>query len=340
LSPVTSSSNFFEKLSNTAIEDQDQTTADVMAAGISKLQQLTPPNTPSPSSSSSHSSKIVEVEEGIFFTAKTCSPCSSADESSQKTDPFFAVPMPPSQQKPVNPDISPYINQIAESVRQLQDLEERERDVTNDVISNPSIDVDKLIAKNGEEKQQQQSKFLFVKRSKGNKQAVLPMPVCQLLEIRADGLTLTKKALALVRKGRKALGDCLTSVVYARALKFATTVSPAPSLTELQTEGHHLPYLLGRCFNLSLNLKILRGCDYEDHSVAGRCYSDLSALETHLETLCLRRMETSVWQSLKQARTASKKTQEVATQVQSNFTNALRLKPMRKLLKLSTADKT
>merc|ERR1712038_994184 len=106
----------------------------------------------------------------------------------------------------------------------------------------------------------------------------------------------------------------------------------------LQTEGYRLPYLLGRCFNLSLNPKILKGCDYGDCSVSGRCYSDLSMLESHLDRLCIRRMEEGALGNLKSAanRMRRQSIDAETAHVQSNFATALKLKPVRKLLKLST----
>jgi len=58
-------------------------------------------------------------------------------------------------------------------------------------------------------------------------------------------------------------------------------------------------------------------------------------LETHLDKLCLRRMQGSALASLRIAQ-LNKKTNIAAGEVQKNFSNALRLKPVKKLLKLST----
>jgi len=259
----------------------------------------------------------------MFFTARTCTSPAAA-EATEQSESDFAMPLSPSD-KPVFPDIAPCIHKITELIRQLQDLEDRERSTIEDALRMDKLDIVKDAKSGG----------LFKKSKKARK----PEVVIRLESMRMESLDLAKQALSLVRLARRTLGDCLTSVVYARALKLATTVSPAPSLTDeelLQTEGYRLPYLLGRCFNLSLNLKILKDCRYGDCSVSGRCYSDLSMLETHLDRLCIRRFEDDAVHNLKSALATRKK----SATVENNF--ALKLKPVRKLLKLSamTSSKT
>ena len=247
------------------------------------------------------------MNQEAFFTAKTL--------HSPRDD--FKVPDLPDEVR--LPDIGPSIHKMTELIRQLQAVDEQEQDLIKEILDmDPDLE---------------HSKGIFKKR----KPSIPDQKLVQLQSKRQESLELTRQTLEIVRKARGLLSLCLSSVVHTRALQFATTVSPAPSLTELQTEGHHLPYLLGRCFNLSLNLKILQDCCYCDHGIAGRCYADLSVLDDHLNKQCLRLLDSSVLEDLQNAK-KKKRTASTTEEIEKNFTSALKLKPVRRLLKLNACS--
>jgi len=216
---------------------------------------------------------------------------------------------------------------MAELIRQLQSLEEQESALIQEVLDS-DLDVDKLVKEERSSLHTAKSGLVVVKKRKK-----LPAPdvIGTLTAKREETAETTREAMGVVRTARRKLGRCLTSRVYAKALKFATTVSPAPSITTLQSEDNVLTFLSGRCFNLSLNLKILKDSEYHDFAIAGRCYSDLSVLEDRLEHYAL---DGDVLGRL-QAEKSKRQTNAVATEVERNFSSALRLKPVRKLLRLS-----
>lgn len=248
--------------------------------------------------------------DGGFFTAAMC--CSTPKP-------------PPGSPESTLPDLSPYLQQMAELIRQLQSLEEEESALIQEVLDS-DVDVDKLIKAERSYNPVVKSGLIVKKRKKP-----VPDVVGALSAKREQTAEATRETLGVIRKARRDLGRCLTSRVYARALKFATTVSPAPSITTLQSEDNLLTFLSGRCFNLSLNLKILKDSEYHDYAIAGRCYSDLSVLEDRLEHYI---SDGDVLLRLQAAKT-KRQTNAAATEVERNFTNALRLKPVRKLLRLS-----
>ena len=50
----------------------------------------------------------------------------------------------------------------------------------------------------------------------------------------------------------------------------------------LEKSDDELPLLLGRCFNLSVNLKILRQCNFADPAIGCRVFVDFDVLENYL----------------------------------------------------------
>jgi hypothetical protein len=72
----------------------------------------------------------------------------------------------------------------------------------------------------------------------------------------------------------------MPGVVRRRAQK-CSSVSPSPSINGISSDSE-LPLLLGRCFNLSVNLKILRQCNFADPAIGCRVFVDFDVLENYL----------------------------------------------------------
>ncbi len=72
----------------------------------------------------------------------------------------------------------------------------------------------------------------------------------------------------------------ISPAVKSRASKLMTEMQL--SVDASGERAFDLPYLFGRCFNLSLNLKILSQCDYADPSIAARIFADFDMLENSL----------------------------------------------------------
>ena len=104
------------------------------------------------------------------------------------------------------------------------------------------------------------------------------------------------------------------------------------------------PYLLGRCFNLSVNLKILQGNQFNDSSTAGKCYADLNVLESQLDVHWLNVSQGCLADDLEKAVAEAKRVILMQQQVAASNTSAMSqspeksslcLKPVRRLLKIS-----
>jgi hypothetical protein len=101
-----------------------------------------------------------------------------------------------------------------------------------------------------------------------------------LKSLRLERLEMSKETLSVVDNLRANISEHMPGVVRRRAHK-CSSVSPSPSINGLSTDDE-LPLLLGRCFNLSVNLKILRQCNFGDPAIACRVFVDFDVLENYL----------------------------------------------------------
>merc|ERR1712226_1097071 len=83
-----------------------------------------------------------------------------------------------------------------------------------------------------------------------------------LTSLRQEKLDMARETLNAVDRLRGDVTQHMPGVVRRRAQK-CSSVSPSPSINGL-SQDDELPLLLGRCFNLSVNMKILRQCNYAD----------------------------------------------------------------------------
>lgn len=98
--------------------------------------------------------------------------------------------------------------------------------------------------------------------------------------LRSKKLQMSIETLNAVDSLRGNIGEHMPGVVRRRAQK-CSSVSPSPSINGLSLDDE-LPHLLGRCFNLSLNLKILSQCNYADPAIGCRVFVDFDVLENYL----------------------------------------------------------
>jgi len=98
--------------------------------------------------------------------------------------------------------------------------------------------------------------------------------------LRLDKLQIAKQTLSVVDGLRGNICEHMPGVVRRRAQK-CSSVSPSPSINGLSSDDE-LPLLLGRCFNLSVNLKILRQCNFADPAIGCRVFVDFDVLDNYL----------------------------------------------------------
>ena len=150
---------------------------------------------------------------------------------------------------------------------------------------------------------------------------------------------MSRETIVAVREVRMRLGQSLDSPqTYTDALRhgrMSAPSSPSPS----SSPSTDWSYLHGRCFNLSLNLKILQGNGYADAGTAGKCYADLDVLEARLDVHWLGLAGATVAEDLKKAeearRSAHLSANGFSTDRQTSPSSRCLKLPVRKLLKLS-----
>jgi len=98
--------------------------------------------------------------------------------------------------------------------------------------------------------------------------------------LRQKKLSMARESLSAVDRLRGDISQHMPGVVRRRAQK-CSSVSPSPSINGL-SQDDELPLLLGRCFNLSVNMKILRQCNYADPAIGCRVFVDFDVLENYL----------------------------------------------------------
>jgi len=99
-------------------------------------------------------------------------------------------------------------------------------------------------------------------------------------DLRQEKLAMARESLNAVDRLRGDVTQNMPGVVRRRARQ-CSSVSPSPSINGL-SEDDELPLLLGRCFNLSVNMKILRQCNYADPAIGCRVFVDFDVLENYL----------------------------------------------------------
>merc|ERR1712062_935361 len=99
-------------------------------------------------------------------------------------------------------------------------------------------------------------------------------------DLRQEKLAMARESLNAVDRLRGDVTQNMPGVVRRRARQ-CSSVSPSPSINGL-SEDDDLPLLLGRCFNLSVNMKILRQCNYADPAIGCRVFVDFDVLENYL----------------------------------------------------------
>merc|ERR1719220_2451022 len=99
-------------------------------------------------------------------------------------------------------------------------------------------------------------------------------------DLRQEKLAMARESLNAVDRLRGDVTQNMPGIVRRRARQ-CSSVSPSPSINGL-SEDDELPLLLGRCFNLSVNLKILKQCNYADPAIGCRVFVDFDVLENYL----------------------------------------------------------
>jgi len=98
--------------------------------------------------------------------------------------------------------------------------------------------------------------------------------------LQQEKLDMARESLNAVDRLRGDVIQHMPGVVRRRAQK-CSSVSPSPSINGL-SQDDELPLLLGRCFNLSVNMKILRQCNYADPAIGCRVFVDFDVLDNYL----------------------------------------------------------
>ena len=143
----------------------------------------------------------------------------------------------------------------------------------------------------------------------------------------------TGETILAVRSARMGLQQSLISAVHTNALQLASSNQTSSAIGSTNSGWS---FLLGRCFNLSLNLKILMGNGFNDPNTAGKCYADFDALESHLDLHWLKVNGASIYTDLSKAREVVLAATSSQLTPETNHSKSLCLKqPMRRLLKLS-----
>merc|ERR1712062_618555 len=194
---------------------------------------------------------------------------------------------------------STMINTITDLLKQLQQLTDKEREilklrenssvdnctkVENRKRSRPQLLMKKmkcilsssnLVIKNDNQLEKDSASH---NDSQNNK--MIDPETESLDDLRQEKLAMARESLNAVDRLRGDVTQNLPGVVRRRARQ-CSSVSPSPSINGL-SEDDELPLLLGRCFNLSVNMKILRQCNYADPAIGCRVFVDFDVLENYL----------------------------------------------------------
>jgi len=207
----------------------------------------------------------------------------------------------PSDLKPTNDDTLITINTITKFLKQIQELtdkestllKEREKNVASEDSTLRDNENNRKTIPDNRRKSRPQ---LLMKKMKSILSASnlsseslkkdvenneVPTSDKDLLKaLRSEKLQMSIETLNAVDSLRATISEHMPGVVRRRAKK-CSSVSPSPSINGLSLDDE-LPLLLGRCFNLSLNLKILSQCNYADPGIGCRVFVDFDVLENYL----------------------------------------------------------
>jgi len=191
------------------------------------------------------------------------------------------------------------INTITDLLKQLQQLTDKEKEILKSREENVSDNSNKAENRKRSRPQLLMKKMKCILSSTNlgikndnnndnvtssqndsqNNQMINP-EVESLDNLREKKLSMAKESLNAVDRLRGDITQHMPGVVRRRANQ-CSSVSPSPSINGL-SQDDELPLLLGRCFNLSVNMKILRQCNYADPAIACRVFVDFDVLENYL----------------------------------------------------------
>lgn len=191
------------------------------------------------------------------------------------------------------------INTITDLLKQLQQLTDKEKEILKSREENVSDNSNKAENRKRSRPQLLMKKMKCILSSTNlgikndnnndnvtssqndsqNNQMINP-EVESLDNLREKKLSMAKESLNAVDRLREDITQHMPGVVRRRANQ-CSSVSPSPSINGL-SQDDELPLLLGRCFNLSVNMKILRQCNYADPAIACRVFVDFDVLENYL----------------------------------------------------------
>jgi len=194
---------------------------------------------------------------------------------------------------------STMINTITDLLKQLQQLSDKEKEILK-LMENSSVDncakvetrkrsrpqllmkkmkcilsSSNLVIKNDN----QLEKDNAIHNDSQNNKMIDPETE-SLDDLRQEKLAMARESLNAVDRLRGDVTQNMPGMVRRRARQ-CSSVSPSPSINGL-SEDDELPLLLGRCFNLSVNMKILRQCNYADPAIGCRVFVDFDVLENYL----------------------------------------------------------
>jgi len=191
------------------------------------------------------------------------------------------------------------INTITDLLKQLQQLADKEKEILRSREENATDNSNKVENRKRSRPQLLMKKMkcilsstnLGIKNDNHNENEtssqsdsqnnqVLDPESESLDSLRQKKLSMARESLSAVDRLRGDISQHMPGVVRRRAQK-CSSVSPSPSINGL-SQDDELPLLLGRCFNLSVNMKILRQCNYADPAIGCRVFVDFDVLENYL----------------------------------------------------------
>jgi len=191
------------------------------------------------------------------------------------------------------------INNITDLLKQLQLLADKEKEILKSREENVTDNTNKIESRRRSRPQLLMKKMkcilstsnLGLKNDNQNDKELTSQNDSQNNKIRdpsaeslnclqQEKLDMARESLNAVDRLRGDVTQHMPGVVRRRAQK-CSSVSPSPSINGL-SQDDELPLLLGRCFNLSVNMKILRQCNYADPAIGCRVFVDFDVLENYL----------------------------------------------------------
>jgi len=193
------------------------------------------------------------------------------------------------------------INTITNLLKQLQELEDKEQRLKYDLLPKenepeknsrqenkrkirPQILMKKMKCMLSTSNIGTKNDFTSFDSSNSSTTTTDPIEVSdnnELTALRSEKLQISIQTLSIVENLRDSIATYMPGVVRRRAQK-CSSVSPSPSINGISSDVE-LPHLLGRCFNLSLNLRILTHCNFADPTIGCKVFLDFDVLENYLK---------------------------------------------------------